>query len=186
MRERILRYAHEDIDEVKIRVDWDVPHIIKSCSDHRLSNANEEVWSPATHVVILQDSADNDLMATTCKDYLTKNWDDNWSQTLLRLLDRFTKEALAEPTRASRARASRRFMFRALQAFHLAVSLGMAGAFLLPASGLLVEAANLSVGAAILAVGAAFFSVSAVILFTETEKRAVGESMVSLPTTCID
>lgn len=74
VRERILGYANEDIDEVEIRFEWDVPHIIiKSCFNCGLSNANEELWSPATHVVILKNSAvDNDLMATTCEEYLTR------------------------------------------------------------------------------------------------------------------
>ncbi|GFG18503.1 hypothetical protein IFM61392_10584 [Aspergillus lentulus] len=152
MRERILRYAHEDIDQVEIRFDWDVPHIIKSCF-----NSNDEVWSPATHVVILKDSAaNNDLMATTCKDYLTRNWGDNWSQTLLRLLDRLTKEVLAVPTEASRAQA----LFPALRVSNLAVGLGVTATFLLgPVFGL-------GVGATVLATEIAKAARSA-------EKRAV-------------
>lgn len=127
VRERILGYANEDIDEVEIKFEWDVPHIIESCSNRRLSNnADEEVWSPATHVVILKASATDDgLMATTCEEYLTRNWHDDVSETLLRLLHRFT-DILVEPAGARRFRAS---VFPAFPVIHPAGSLGPTGPF---------------------------------------------------------
>jgi hypothetical protein len=86
--ERLSAYADEDLDGVLIKIDWDFPHVIRS-SD----SANDGAWSAEAHVVMLTDLATRDnLMATTCKEYLMKNWDTIWSQTVLELLDRFKKK----------------------------------------------------------------------------------------------
>ena len=84
--ERLSVYANDDVDGVLIEINWDLPSIIRS-------RAIDEAWNPATHVVILRDLATHDsLMATTCEDYIIKNWDTTWSRTVLELLNRFTKQ----------------------------------------------------------------------------------------------
>lgn len=98
--ERLLDYPNEHIDEVEIRLDWDVPYIIKS-------RVKEEVWSPGAHVVLLKDlAADNNLMATTCERYLMENLDKIQSRALLQSLDQFTKTISGKTSPASRARSS--------------------------------------------------------------------------------
>jgi len=92
---KLLSWKDEDIDEVEVRFDWDIPDIIGSGSSGGVDDTPTEMWHPATHVVVLKDSAShNDFMATTCEEYVMRCWDSVWSRTLLELLDRFTTTTL--------------------------------------------------------------------------------------------
>ncbi|KAL4902362.1 hypothetical protein BDW74DRAFT_180867 [Aspergillus multicolor] len=87
--EPLSEYSNEYTDGVEFRFDWEVPEIIRSSY-----KANKEVWSPKSHVVLLQDSvAPADIMATTCREYLVKSWE-TLTPLMLNMLDRLTKETL--------------------------------------------------------------------------------------------
>jgi hypothetical protein len=83
-----LSWKDEDIDEVEVRFDWDIPNLFKTGSSSGVDVTPTEIWRPETYVVVLKDSAShNNFMATTCEEYLTRCWDGVWSQTLLEFLD---------------------------------------------------------------------------------------------------
>jgi hypothetical protein len=120
--ERLSAYADEDLDGVLIKIDWDLPQVIRSSVGRMAYNnsANNEAWSAEAHVVMLKDPAASDhLMATTCKEYLLKNWDTTWSQPVLDLLDRFK----AKTTEAERSEPS---LFRRILSPAIAANVGLA------------------------------------------------------------
>ena len=91
----LLSWKDEDIDEVEVRFDSDILDVFKPGSSSGVDVTPTEVWRPETHVVLLKDSASqNNFMATTCEEYLTRCWDSVWSRTLLELLDQFTTNFL--------------------------------------------------------------------------------------------
>jgi hypothetical protein len=89
-------WKDEDVDEIEIRFNWDIPEMIQSSFGNVADDTSEDWWHPATHVVLLRDSAsETDFMATTCEEYITTNWDSFWSPILLEFLNGYTAVFLA-------------------------------------------------------------------------------------------